>query len=173
MTLNLADFQGAVLSKCRNLQDNITLANKSIVIPDGIGTVLLLFYINGHNEKILLFDVCHCSKLDTKLIFLSIFHKKELAYSLQHRFFSIRDSSSIIMVSRLISHNLYKIEISEALGRLSATLAISREIDFSRAMTAGTLKSAAELFTYHCRLAYLNKASVKQLSIMVPGMEIV
>ena len=147
MTFDLADFQGATLLKYQHLQDNISLANRSTVIPDGIGTVPLLFYINRHSEKISLSSVCYCSKLDTKLISLGMLDRKELAYSSQHKIFSVGGSFSAIMIGRLTPYNLYKVQISEAPGKVSATPALSTEIDFSHAMTAGTSKSAADLFT--------------------------
>ena len=61
-------------------KDNITLANESTILPDGIGTVLLLFCVNGHTEKISLSGIHYCSKLDTKLIFPGMFDKKRLSY---------------------------------------------------------------------------------------------
>lgn len=173
MTFDLADFRGAALSKWQHLQDDITLTNGLTVIPDGISTVPLLFYVNGHTEKISLSGIRYCSKLDTKLISHDMLDRKRLAYSSQHGILSVRDSSFTIMVGRLTPHNLYKVEISEAPGKVSATPALSTGIDFSRTMTAGTSKSAADLFTWHRRLAHLNETSVKQLFIMVPGMEIV
>lgn len=173
MTFDLVDFRGAALSKCQHLQDDITLADGLTVIPDGISTVPLLFYVNGHTEKISLSSIRYCSKLDTKLISHGMLDRKGLAYSSQHGILSVRDSSFTIMVGRLTPHNLYKVEISEALGKVSATSALSTGIDFNCAMTAGISKLAADLFTSHCRLAHLNETSVKRLSTMVPGMEIV
>ena len=76
------------------------------------------------------------------------------------------------MVGRLTPHNLYKVDLFEASNKVSAQPAYT-EIDFSRAMTAGTSKSATDLFTWHRRLAHLNEASVKRLSTMATGMEIV
>ena len=98
--------------------------------------------------------------------------RKVLEYSSQHGILIVRDKSSTIIVGRLIPHNLYKVEISEAANKVSATPA-STEIDFSRTMTADTSKSATDLFTWHPQLAHLNKASVKRLSTIVTGIEIV
>ncbi len=142
------------------------------MFPDGIGTVLLLFFVNGHNERISLSGVRYCSKFDTKLISLGIFDKKRLTYSSQHAILSFQNRSSAIMVGRLTPHNLYKVEIFEAANKVNAIPA-STEIDFSRAMTAGKSKSDTDLFTWHCRLAHLNEALIKQLSTLITGMEIV
>lgn len=81
MTFDLADFQGASLMKCQNPQDDIPLADGSRILPDGIGTVPLLFCVNEHIERISLSGVRYCSKLDTKLISLGMLDKKGLAYS--------------------------------------------------------------------------------------------
>ena len=76
------------------------------------------------------------------------------------------------MVGRLTPNNLYKVEISEAANKISTTPA-STAINFNRAMTIGTSKSALDLFTWHRWLAHLNEALVKRLSTMVMGMKIV
>ena len=172
MTFDLADFQESELTKCQHPRDDITLADGSTILPDGIGTVPLLFCVNGQTEKISLSGVRYCSQLDTKLISLGMLDRKGLAYSSQHGNLSVRDSSSTIMVGRLTPHNLYKVDLFEASNKVSAQPAYT-EIDFSRAMTAGTSKSATDLSTWHRRLAHLNEASVKRLSTMVTGMEIV
>lgn len=156
-----------------HFQDDIILVNGSTIISNRIGTVFLLFYVNRHTEKISLSRVHYCSKVDTKLISLGMFDRKRLVYSSQHGILYMWDKSSIIMVGRLIPHNLYEFKIAEASGKVIAILMLYTEIDFSRAMTAATSKSAADLFTWHCRLAYLNEVSVKRLSTIVPGMEII
>ncbi len=76
------------------------------------------------------------------------------------------------MVGRPTPHNLYKVDLSEAANKVSAQTDFIK-IDFSRAMTNGTSKSASDLFTWHRRLAHLNEASVKRLSTMVTGIKIV
>ena len=172
MTFDLANFQESKLTKCQHPQDNITLADGSTILPDGIGTVPLLFCVNGQTEKISLSGVRYCSQLDTKLISLGMLDRKGLAYSSQHGNLSVRDSSSTIMVGRLTPHNLYKVDLFEASNKVSAQPAYT-EIDFSRAMTAGTSKSATDLFTWHRRVTHLNAGSVKRLSTMATGMEIV
>lgn len=82
MTFYLADFQLSELTKCQYPQNNITLANGSTILVDRIGTIFLLFCVNGQIEKISLSDICYCSQLDTKLISLGMLDKKGLAYSL-------------------------------------------------------------------------------------------
>ena len=76
------------------------------------------------------------------------------------------------MVGRLTLHNLYKVDLFEASNKISAQLAYTK-IDFSCAMTAGISKSTTNLITWYCYLVYLNKALVKQLSIIVIDMKIV
>ena len=76
------------------------------------------------------------------------------------------------MVNRLTPPNLYKIDLFEASNKVSAQPAYI-EIDFNRAMATDISKWATDLSTWHCRLAHLNKALVKQLSTMVTGMKIV
>ena len=146
MTFDLADFQGSELTKCKHPQNNITLADGSTILPDGIGTVPFLFCINGQAKKISLSGVRYRSQLDTKLISLGILDRKRLAYSLQHGILSVRDSSYTIMVGRLTPHNLYKVDLFEATNKVSAQPAYTK-IDFSRAMTATISKSATDLFT--------------------------
>lgn len=89
MTFDLADFQGASLTKCQHPQDDITLADGSRILPDGIGTVLLLFFVDEHIERISLSGVRYCSKLDTKLISLGMLDEEGLAYSSQHGILSV------------------------------------------------------------------------------------
>ena len=72
--------------------------------------------------------------------------RKRLAYSSQPGMLSVRDRSSTIIVGRLTLQNLYKVEISKVANKVSATPA-STGINFSRVMTAGTSKSATNLFT--------------------------
>ena len=74
-----------------------------------------------------------------------MFDRKELAYLSQHGILIIRDCFSMIIVGRLTSYNLYKINLFEATNKLSAQLAFTK-IDFSRAITAGTSKSATNVF---------------------------
>lgn len=81
MTFDLADFQMSELTKCQYSQNNITLANGSIILLDEIGTVPLLFCVNRQIEKISLSNICYYSQLDTKLISLDMLDRKGLVYS--------------------------------------------------------------------------------------------
>ncbi len=58
MTFDLVDFQGANLTKCQHPQDDITLADRSPIIPHGTYTVPHLFYVNGHTERFSPSDDC-------------------------------------------------------------------------------------------------------------------
>ena len=129
--------------KCQYSQEDITLVHGSIILPDVIGSVPLLFCVNGYTEKITLSDVRYCLKLDTKLISLGMLYRKELAYSSQNGILSVRDSSSTIMVGRLTLHNFYKVDLSEAANKVSALTAFTK-IDFGCAMTAGISRSAKD-----------------------------
>lgn len=82
----------------------------------------------------------------------------------------VKDGPSTIMVGRFISHNLYKVDLSEDLDMESnnpANVKIQTCV-----MTASTSKSATNLFTWHRRFAHLNEASVKRLPDLVMGMDI-
>lgn len=55
MTYDLSDFKDPhSLTKCRRPQDDITLADGSVILPDGIGTVSLVFSIKDSAERIIL-----------------------------------------------------------------------------------------------------------------------
>ena len=97
--------------------------------------------------------------------------RKRREYSSQQGIFSLRDRFSKIMVGSLTPYNLYKVEVSDAANKVSATQA-STEIEFGCEMTTDVSKLATDQFTWQRQLAYLNEASVKQLSTMVTGMEI-
>lgn len=84
MTYDLNDFKDPdFLTKCYHSQDNIILANRLVILSNGIGIVSLAFFTKGSTKKILLSEVCYCSKLDTKLIFLGILDQKSLSYLFQ------------------------------------------------------------------------------------------
>lgn len=82
MIYNLGNFNNPdSMIKCRHPQDNITLADGLVILPDGIGTVSLAFSVKGRTENIFRSRVCYCSKLDTKLISLEMLDQKSLTYS--------------------------------------------------------------------------------------------
>lgn len=83
MTDNLDDFEdSATLTKYCHPEDNIILANGSVILPNRIGTISLKFCIKGTIEKIPLLGIQYCSKFDIKLISLGILDWKDLSYSL-------------------------------------------------------------------------------------------
>lgn len=100
--------------------NDITLANRSTIVPYKIGTVLFLSYVNSHSKKNSLSGICYCSKLDTKLVSLDMLDKKELVYSSQQEIFRIYNSFSIITIGYLTSQNLYKINLFEVINNISA-----------------------------------------------------
>ncbi len=146
ITFDLADFQGASFIKCEHPKDNITLADGSTILPDGMSTVSFLFFVNRNTERISLYGVCYCLKLDTKLISFSMLDRKGPKYSSQNEILSVWDISSTIIVSRLTPSNLYKVDLSEAANKINPQLAPTK-IDCSRAMTAGISKLVMDLFT--------------------------
>ena len=136
MTFDLADFiEPESLTKCQHPQDDITLADGSVILPDGIGTIALIFCNKGSAEKIFLSGVCYCSKLDTKLISLGMLDRKGLSYSSHGGTLEVRDGSVPVMFGHLTAHNLYKVGLEEPTNHITIS---------HRATTAGTSKSAAE-----------------------------
>ncbi len=64
MTFDLADFQDTEnRTRYQHSYDNITLADRSFVVPNGIDIVILKFHINSHIKNILMSSVCYYSKL--------------------------------------------------------------------------------------------------------------
>ena len=139
MTYDLTDFNDPdSLIKCRHPQDDITLADGSVILPDGIGTITLTFRTKNSTEKIFLSGVRYCSTLDTKLISLGMLDRKGLSYSSRGGTLKVQDGSVPIMSGHLTAHNLYKVDLDDVQVDL-----ISMP---QRAMTASTSKSAANLF---------------------------
>ena len=165
MTFDLADFDNAdSLTQCRHPQDDITLADGSVILPDGIGTITLLFRTKNSTEKIFLSGVRYCSKLDTKLISLGMLDRKGLSYSSSGGILEVRDGALPIMSGHLTAHNLYKVDLEDAATNF---VTISQ-----RAMTANTSKSVADLLVWHRHFAHLNEASIKELVTITSGMVI-
>ena len=165
MTFDLANFDNAdSLTQCRHPQDDITLADGSVILPDGIDTITLLFRTKNSTEKIFLSGVRYCSKLDTKLISLGMLDRKGLSYSSSGGILEVRDRALPIMSGHLTAHNLYKVDLEDATTNF---VTISQ-----RAMTANTSKSAADLLVWHRRFAHLNEASIKELVTITSGMVI-
>ena len=165
MTFDLADFDNAdSLTQCRNRQDDITLADGSVILPYGIGTITFFFRTKNSTEKIFLSEVRYCNKLDTKLISLGMLDRKDLSYSPSGGILEVRDGALPIMSGYLTAHNLYKVDLEEAATNF---VMISQ-----RAMTANTSKSAADLLIWHCCFAHLNEVSINQLATITSGMVI-
>lgn len=81
MIYNLADFDNLdFLTQCSHLEDNITKANKSVIVFNGIGTITLIFCAKNSTEKIFFSGVCYCNKLITKLISLEMLNCKSLSF---------------------------------------------------------------------------------------------
>lgn len=160
------------MTNCQHPWNDITLVDRSTILSDGIGTVPLLFYVNGYIEKISSSDISYCSILNTKLTFLVMLDRNRLTYLSPHKIPSIWDSSSTIIIDRLTSLNFYRTDIFEITNKVSTWL-ISTKIDFGCAMITDISKVATDLFIWHRKLAHLNKILVKKLFIIVIGMEIV
>ncbi len=67
------------LTKCHNLQENITFVNISVIFPARISIIALIFCTKGFIEKIFFPVVCYCNKLNTNHIFLERLNQKLLS----------------------------------------------------------------------------------------------
>ena len=152
----------ATQTKCRHHEDDITLTDGSVVLPDGISTVRLVLYIQGSKERILLSGVRYCSKLETKLIPLGMLDQKGLSYSSHKGILKVKDKVVPIMIGHPTPHNLYKVSFDISVNGF--------QIIHSRAMTAGKSKLVACLSIWHRRFAHLNEASIKHLVDITSGM---
>lgn len=81
------------MTKCRHIQDETTLADGSVILPDGIGAVSLVFSTKDSAERILLSGVRYYSKIDTKLIPLGMLDRKGLSHSSQKCILEISSTS--------------------------------------------------------------------------------
>lgn len=139
------------------------MADGSVILPDGIGTVAFIFCNKGSTEKIFLLGVRHCSKLNAKLIFLGMLDQKGLSYSSHGGTLEVCDGSVPVMFGHLTAYNLYKVDLVETTNLVTISY---------RAMTAGTSKSAADMSVWHRRSAHPNEAAIKQLAKITSGMTI-
>ncbi len=74
MVYDIHDFDNPTyLQPCTPPQDDITLADGSVIHPEGIDKVWFNFVVNGRPNRIFPSGVRYCTKLDTKLISLGIF----------------------------------------------------------------------------------------------------
>lgn len=87
MSYDIHDFDNPTdLQHCTSPQDDITLADGSVILPEGIGkegNVWFNFEVNGRPNRIFLSGVRYCTKLDTKLISLGMLDRKGIRYSAQ------------------------------------------------------------------------------------------
>lgn len=119
ITYNLNDFDDlSTLTKCCHPEDNIILADESVISPDRIGTISLRFHIKSIAKKILLSGIWYLSKLDTKLDFLGMLDWKSLSYSLYKGLLKIQDKGVLIMIGYLIFDNLYKVKLDFLISSL-------------------------------------------------------
>lgn len=164
MSFDINDFDIAHdMRPCVSPQDDITLADGSFILPDGIGKVWFHFEFNNKAEPIFLSDVRYCKKLDTKLISLGMLDRKGLTYSAGGGVLTVKNKDATVMTGQLDLHNLYRVNLAT--------------VDFlppkpDRAMTATTSPSAADITTWHRRFAHLNTSYLKHLPSMTTGMKI-
>lgn len=67
------------------------LVDKSVIFLKGIRKVWFNFKVNGQPNQKFLSGIRYCTKLDTKLISLKMLARKDLTYSSQQDFFTIKD----------------------------------------------------------------------------------
>lgn len=107
MIYNLSNPKNSdFLTKCQYLENNITLADRSTILSEKIGTVILIFCNKDSVEKILLSGVYYYSELDTKLIFMKMQNCKDLTYPLHNGILKFPKNTLPIIENHLIFHNL-------------------------------------------------------------------
>ena len=113
MSYDLKDFKDPTyLQPCISPQDDIILADGSVILPDDIGKIWFDFEINGQINRIFLLGVWYCTKLDTKLILLGMLDCKELIYFASKGCLTVKDGNMEIMIGQLDTHNLHCVNIS-------------------------------------------------------------
>lgn len=81
MIYDLANFDNLdSLTQCYHPEDNITIADRSIILLKEIGTITLTFYTKNSIEKKFFSKICYCNKLNTKLISLEMLNLKSLSF---------------------------------------------------------------------------------------------
>lgn len=164
MSYDIHDFDNPTdLQPCTSPQDDITLADGSVILPEGIGKVWFNFEVNGRPNQIFLSGVRYRTKLDTKLISLGMLDRKGLTYYAHQGLLTVKDQNVAIMTGRLNRHHLYHVN-------LSADSSLPSQL--SHAMTATTSNSPADIATWHRRFAHLNQTYLKRLPSMTSGMKI-
>ena len=164
MSYDIHDFDNSTdLQPCTSPQDDITLADGSVILPESIGKVCFNFEVNGRPNRIFLSGVRHCTKLDTKLISLGMLDKKSLTYYAHQGLLTVKDQNAVIMIGQPNRHNLYHVNL-DADSSLPSQLA--------HAMTATISQSPADIATWHRRFVHLNQIYLKRLPSMTSGMKI-
>lgn len=111
-----------------------------------------MFCNQGFTKKIFLLSVCYYNKLDTKFIFLRMFDRKKLFYSLNGGILEVFDNLVFVIFGHLTAHNLYKVDLKKSTNLV---------IILHQARKAKTFKLAAKLSVWHRCFAHLNKAAIK------------
>lgn len=107
MSCDIHDFDNPKdLQPCTSPQDNITLADGSDILPEGIGKVWFNSEVKGRPNRILLSCVRYCAELDTKLISLGMLDRKDHTDSSQQGLLTIKDQNAIITTGQLNRQSL-------------------------------------------------------------------
>lgn len=164
MSYDINDFDNPRdLQPCTSPQDDITLADNSVILPEGIGKVWFNFEVESRPNRIFLSGVRYCTKLDTKLISLGMLDRKGLTYSAHRGLLTVKDQKAVVMKGQPNRHNLYHVNLGADSSLLSP---------LTHAMTATTSQSPADITTWHRRFAHLNQTFLKRLPSMTSGMKI-
>ena len=112
MSYDFHDFHNPKdLQPCTSPQDDITLADRSVILPEGIRKVWFNFAVNGRLKRIFLSGIRCCTKLDTKLIFLGMLKRKGLTYYSHQGLLTVKDQNAVIMTGQPNCHNLYQVNL--------------------------------------------------------------
>ncbi len=112
MSYDIHDFDNPKdLQPCISPQDDITLADGSVILPEIIGKVWFNFAVNGRPHQIFLSGVRYCTKLDTKLPSLCMLDRKDLTYYAHQGFLIVKNLNAVIMTGQLNRHNLYHVNL--------------------------------------------------------------
>lgn len=164
MSYDLTDFEDPFnLQPCTSPQDDITLANGSVILSNGIGKIWLDFEIDGQTDRIFLSGVRYCIKLNTKFILLGMLDCKGLTYSASKGRLTVKGGNTAVMTGQLDTYNLCCINISKnTYVTLPPTCA----------MTATRSLSPTDFATWHWQFAHLNSTYLICLPDMTSGMKI-
>lgn len=164
MSYDIHDFDNPTdLQPCTSPQDDITLADGSVILPEGIGKVWFNFEVNGRPNRIFLSGIRYCTKLDTELISLGMLDRKGLTYYAHKGLLTVKDQNAVIMAGQLNRHNLNHVD-------LNADSSLPSQL--THAMTAITSQSPVNIATWDRRFAHLNQTYLKRLPSMTSSMKI-